>query len=77
MDSSVNMNINLNLEDLLTLDFFERDHAIREEREKEKNKVKKEYGCENSELLDFDPRNEHIEKSEYKGKICYIKVKNN
>jgi len=73
----MNMNINLSLNDLLVLDFLEKYSAIKQNNEIEKNKVKKDYGCEKSELLDFNPRNEHIEKSEYKGKICYIKVENN
>lgn len=77
MDSKVNVNINLTMGDLEVLDFFEKGRIMREEREKEKNKIKKEYGCEDSQLLDFDPKLEHIEKSEYRGKVCYIKVKNN
>jgi hypothetical protein len=62
---------------LLVLDFLERRSVIKQNNEIEKNKIKKDYGCEKSELLDFNPRNEHIEKSEYKGKTCYIKVENN
>ena len=71
MKENINNILSLEEEILLT------QHIIKQNNELEKNKIKEEYGCENSTLLDFDPRYEHIEKSEYKGKICYIVVENN
>ena len=65
----------MSLEEILTICLFKRRCKEYQEREKQKEEVKKKYGCENS-TLDFHPKTEHIEKVEYKGKIAYIVVKN-
>lgn len=70
-----NVYIHLGLENLFVLNTLRQSDEINKNREKIKNEIKKQYGCEKSNL-DFNPRNEHIEKTLYKNKICYVVVSN-
>ena len=62
-------------EEILRQILISRTKLLKEKKIKQDN-IKKKYSCENSQLLDFDPNNCHLEKTLYKGRICYIEVCN-
>ena len=63
-------------EDIILKFLIQENTKNRERLNEEKNKIKEKYGCKNSEILDFNPQYEHLEKTEYKNHICYVKIEN-
>lgn len=62
------------MDDLETA-IINKSNKIRQRIENQKSDIKEKYNCNNS-SLNFNPKFQHIEKSNYKGKICYIVVNN-